>query len=185
MTARGTEIIFRCLDCLRVWPERRTTRMVGPECAPSAGYPAMFVRAICRARDVTSLVSVTLQGVRHFTGADRVALDLPGAACYYQDGDAVLSCVPRSGASIDSLACEPMLIADVTGTEQGCATCRLPDARSMAVVPVCRRKGTAVLRAFWRDPRAARMWHLETMQLLADAVGLRLDSAHPVPSEAP
>ena len=178
MTAHGNNVVFRCLDCLRVWPERRTTRMVGPECAPFTGEAAVAVRAIYDANDVASLVGVTLQWTRHFTSADRVALEFPDGTCYFQDRDSVVRRVRtlRSDAHGSLAPREPMLIGDLANRQDVCPKCHLPDAASVAVVPVCLPGPGAVLRAYWRDGRTARIWHVQTMQLLAEAVGPRLDA---------
>jgi hypothetical protein len=164
MTARATDVAFRCLECSFEWPERRTTARLGPHCAPASEATHAAVQAICGATETTTIAAATLRWTRRLTHADGAAFCMrESAAWYYLDAGDVVEERTATAAGCVWVPQQPALISDLPAA-----------ATSAVIVPVQPANPIASLIAYWNVRPGPTVWHVETMELLADAAALRL-----------
>jgi hypothetical protein len=176
VTAGHHDIAFRCLDCASQWTDRRTTARLGPDSAPASEATHAAVLAICRAIDGAAVAQVTLDWLQRLTRADRVTfVSVSSQSCTYLDLGGSRGQIAIAAAELQpaiprdaQLTCELDADLAISG--------RLVNARSAVFVPVNLPNPIGALAAYWTSRSAPTVGHLQTMQLLAEAVASRLAS---------
>jgi hypothetical protein len=112
--------------------------------------------------------------LHRLTYADRVTFtNIARATCHYRDRDGLAGEIALEDHHPEpSTMSEARLICDLD-PETSIAG-RLVDAKSVAWVPVRPGNPVGALAAYWRSATEPTIWHLQTMQLLADVVETRV-----------
>jgi hypothetical protein len=176
LTAATGDIVLRCLQCSYAWSDRRTSARLGPHCAPASESMQSAVSAICRSTDTATVIANTLTWTQRLTEADWVSLRFGGRATRYgmeRTGIVQETALDDTVARVLMPQQASLLSADTMED-----TSELRDAGRVAIIPVLTpalaSDAIAVLSAYWREESAATVWHLQTMQLLADTVASRI-----------
>ena len=134
------------------------------------------VSAICRSADTTAAITNTLAWTQRLTEADWVSLRFAGRSTRYgmeRAGEMQETALDDATARVQMPRQASLLSPDAMED-----TSELRDAGRVAVIPVLTpvlaTDAIAVLSAYWREESAATVWHLQTMQLLADTVASRI-----------
>ena len=134
------------------------------------------VSAICRSADTPSVIANTLAWTQRLTEADWVSLRFAGGATRYG--------MERAGVmqetALDDIVSRVQMPrqASLLSPDAMEDTSELRDAGRVAIIPVLAPvlapDAIGVLSAYWREESAATVWHLQTMQLLADTIASRI-----------
>jgi GAF domain-containing protein len=185
MSVSGNNIIYVCKLCSHEWAERRVSGVARDDVATRGEAAHRAVEAICAASDLESLMTATRTWARQLTGADGVTFVLrAGKLCYYADEDAIAPLWKGQRFPIDSCISgwvmqqrEAVMIPDIY------ADARVPHqayrptfVKSMLMAPVRRKDPIAAIGAYWKVECAPTASHVQLIELLAEAVAVRLTS---------
>jgi GAF domain-containing protein len=151
----------------------------------TCGEAHRAVAAICAAHDLDTLLAATRTWARVLTGADGVTFVLrAGDKCYYADEEAIAplwkgrrfpleSCISglvmlqRESLVIPDIYADPRVLHDVY---------RPTFVKSMLMAPVRKADPIAAIGAYWQVECAPTSAHVQLIELLAEAVAVRLTS---------
>lgn len=185
MSVSGNNIIYQCKVCSHEWAERRVSGIVRDDVSTRGEAAHRAVEAICAATDLDSLMYATRVWARQLTGADGVTFVLrAGDLCYYADEDAIAPL--WKGQRFPLASCisgwvmrqrEPVIIPDIyADTRVPHEAYRPTFVKSMLMAPVRKSDPIAAIGAYWKLECAPTLSHVQLIELLAEAVAIRLTS---------
>jgi GAF domain-containing protein len=185
MSVRGNHIVYLCKECAHEWAERRTSGIVRDDVATRGEAAHRAVEAICAATDLDSLMAATRVWARRLTGADGVTFVLrAGESCYYADEDAIGPLWKGQRFRMESCVSgwvmrqrESVIIPDIYADQRVPHDAYRPTfVKSMLMAPVRKADPIAAIGAYWRVECAPTASHVQLIELLAEAVAVRLTS---------